>query len=110
MRLGLLIAVVIGILAVGLAGTPAGPRPRDDIPGAVSAAGVPRPIRPAFTPRRPELLGSTRFLSRWATVRRPVIARRAPDQLSRVDIQVDLGHRHQAAERDGDAAGRQDGR
>ena len=88
MRRGLLIGVVIGILAVGLAWTPAGPRPQDDSPGAVSVAGVPRPVRPAFIPGRPEPLGSTRFLSRWATVRRSVVARRAPGPLSRVVASV----------------------
>jgi hypothetical protein len=81
-RRGLLIAVVIGILAGGLVEPPAGLRSNDDSADGVSLAGVPQPIRPAFTPGPPEPVGSTRFLSRWATVRRPVAARRRPDAVS----------------------------
>jgi hypothetical protein len=40
---------------------------------------LPRPVRPAFTPGGPRRLSSTRFLSRWASVRRAVTARRRPD-------------------------------
>jgi lipoprotein-anchoring transpeptidase ErfK/SrfK len=44
---------------------------------AAPASGVPPPVPPAFTPGPPRLLGSTRHLSRWAPVRRPVVARAA---------------------------------
>ena len=44
-----------------------------------SPASLPRPVTPAFTPGRPQALPSTRFLSRWAPVRRTVTARSRPD-------------------------------
>jgi hypothetical protein len=83
-RRGLLIAVVIGVLAAGLADPLAGQRSKDAPPAAVRSAGVPRPIRPAFTPGHLEPLASSRFLSRWATVRRVAAARRRPDRRSAV--------------------------
>lgn len=90
MRRGLLIAVVVGILAVGVAAPPAGQRSKRDSRDLISLAGVPRPIRPAFTPGRPEPLGSTRFLSRWATIRQPVAARRRADTGSAVVGSIEL--------------------
>jgi hypothetical protein len=83
-RRGLLIAVVIGVLAAGLSDPLAGQRSKDGSPATVGAAGVPRPIRPAFTPGHLEPLVSSRFLSRWATVRRAADARRRPDRRSAV--------------------------
>jgi lipoprotein-anchoring transpeptidase ErfK/SrfK len=46
--------------------------------GTAPATGLPPPIRPAFTPGPPRALGSTRHVSVWAAVRRPVVARAAP--------------------------------
>jgi lipoprotein-anchoring transpeptidase ErfK/SrfK len=46
--------------------------------GTAPATGVAPPGRPAFTPGPPRPLGSTRHVSAWAPVRRPVTARAAP--------------------------------
>jgi hypothetical protein len=83
-RRGLLIAVVVGALVAGLAGplTRSGSK---DAPRVVErTSGVPPPVRPAFTPGGAEALGSARYLSRWAPVRRAAIARRRPDGSSAV--------------------------
>jgi hypothetical protein len=42
------------------------------------AAGLPAPVRPAFSIPRPAPIASPRYASRWATVRRPAEARAAP--------------------------------
>jgi lipoprotein-anchoring transpeptidase ErfK/SrfK len=47
-------------------------------PAGVDVRGLPAPVRPAFTPGRPEPLRGTRFVSRWAPVVRPATARTAP--------------------------------
>ena len=49
-----------------------------------SAADLPAPIRPAFTPGPPHRLGSIRHLSHWAPVKRSVKARTAPDATAAV--------------------------
>jgi L,D-transpeptidase catalytic domain len=43
-----------------------------------AAAGLPRPLRPAFVPGRPEPLRGQRFVSRWAPVLRPAQALARP--------------------------------
>lgn len=80
MRRTRLVAWGIGAVAVGLT---------TGVHGAQSGSGmsspnirsnpVPRPIRPAFTPGRPQPQSSARFLTRWASVRGAVMARRRPD-------------------------------
>ncbi len=45
-----------------------------------AVAGLPAPVTPAFTPRRPRRLGSLRHLTHWAPVRRQVTARAAPSR------------------------------
>jgi len=57
----------------GAADAPAAPAT-----AAADGRGLPAPVRPAFTPGRPERLRGTRFISRWAPVVRPVTARAAP--------------------------------
>jgi lipoprotein-anchoring transpeptidase ErfK/SrfK len=47
-------------------------------PPPVAGAPLPAPIRPAFTPGRPTGLAGDRFVTRWAPVRRAVVARRRP--------------------------------
>jgi lipoprotein-anchoring transpeptidase ErfK/SrfK len=60
-----------GAAALSLRGSgPAGAR--------APSSRVPAPVTPAFVPGPPRLLGSTRHLSQWAPVRRPVVARRGP--------------------------------
>jgi lipoprotein-anchoring transpeptidase ErfK/SrfK len=65
---------------VAVAATAATMRPAPPRPAAVtgSVIGVPAPISPAFRPGAPRRLGSTRHLSYWAPVKRPVTARAAP--------------------------------
>jgi L,D-transpeptidase catalytic domain len=75
-----LIALAIGAVALGLAAAllPGGRSGAGaSSPGIVPGA-LPRPVRPAFTPGRPQAL-STRFLTRWAPVRRAVAARTRPE-------------------------------
>jgi lipoprotein-anchoring transpeptidase ErfK/SrfK len=83
----------VGLLAAGAAaaaaiaaaaGTRTGaagdPAPRADGSGAATSAdGLPAPIRPAFTPGRPERLRGVRFVSRWAPVVRPATALARPE-------------------------------
>jgi L,D-transpeptidase catalytic domain len=45
---------------------------------AATAPALPDPVRPAFTPGQPHLLGSLRDVARWAPVQRPAVARAAP--------------------------------
>jgi L,D-transpeptidase catalytic domain len=75
-----LVAWAIGAVAVGFIASHLGSRSGagTSSPNVVSAS-LPRPVRPAFIPGRPQRLSSTRFLSRWAPVRRTVTARRRPD-------------------------------
>jgi lipoprotein-anchoring transpeptidase ErfK/SrfK len=68
------VALVVATAAIlGVAFAPARSRVRHS--GRVA---LPALVAPAFTPGAPAGLGSTRFLSRWAPVRRAVVARRAP--------------------------------
>jgi L,D-transpeptidase catalytic domain len=73
---------------------------------------LPPPVRPAFTPGPPRALPSTRFVSRWAPVQRPAIARdraaTAAAPVARVptrtpegtpNIVLVLGHREDGAGR-----------
>lgn len=73
-----LVAACAAVLAAGLAGrSPSRPAAAD-----AGVAALPAPRAPAFRPGRPTRLGSTRDLTRWATVRRSVVARAAPDPLA----------------------------
>ena len=47
-------------------------------PAPVAAAALPPPVKPAFVPGPPRLLGSTRDVSHWAPLRRAVSARASP--------------------------------
>jgi lipoprotein-anchoring transpeptidase ErfK/SrfK len=75
-----LLACAIGALTALVGGAAIGARSGAGTPGrsAVRDA-LPQPIRPAFTPGRPQPLGTTRFVSRWAPVRVAGTARHAPD-------------------------------
>jgi lipoprotein-anchoring transpeptidase ErfK/SrfK len=50
---------------------------------------LPAPLSPAFTPGAPVGVGERRFLSRWAPVRRAVIARQAPQPDARAVARID---------------------
>jgi hypothetical protein len=63
-------AVTAAAVSIGSPGTPATP---------VAMGTLPPPRAPAFTPGAPRALGSSRYLSHWAPVRRSTIARSAPD-------------------------------
>jgi hypothetical protein len=80
MRRTRLLAWGIGAAAVGLTTALHGAQSG---PGTSSPSGrpnlLPGPVRPAFTPGRPQPPSSTRFLTRWAPVRRAVTARRRAD-------------------------------
>jgi hypothetical protein len=107
------VALAIGAATVGTIAASEGARPRVGTgPPGTGWAALPDPVRPAFTPGRPEPLPSTRFVSRWAPVRRAVTARRRPQpEAARVAhvpkrtgdgttniVQV-LGHRADGADR-----------
>jgi len=69
----------IGAVAVGMIAASDGARPRAGSPShSIGSTPLPPPVRPAFVPGGPQPLPSTRFLSRWAPVRRAVTARRRP--------------------------------
>ena len=87
-RTGLL-AWGIGAVAVGLTTASYGAQLGSGTsPPSVRSDPLPRPVRPAFTPGPPLPLASTRFLSRWAPVRRAVTARRRPDAGAGVVVRV----------------------
>jgi hypothetical protein len=69
-------AALIAALAGSRSGAADGPRARTGTGDA--AAGLPRPLRPAFVPGRPEPLRGQRFVSRWAPVLRPASALARP--------------------------------
>jgi lipoprotein-anchoring transpeptidase ErfK/SrfK len=73
----LAIVLAAGGAVVGAAAVPGTP---SSAPAGADRAGrpLPAPVKPAFVPGAPRPLGSTRHLSRWAPVRRPVLARLAP--------------------------------
>lgn len=73
MRRVALIACAIGAAAAGLLTGAAGSRSGDG--ASPSLDPLPAPVRPAFVPGPPRGLGSTRFVSRWAPVRRATVAR-----------------------------------
>jgi hypothetical protein len=79
-RRAALLACAMGALAAGLVtgalGSRSGPAAPSPSPSASQA--LPRTVRPTFTPGPARPLGSTRYASRWAPVRRATIARRAP--------------------------------
>jgi hypothetical protein len=83
-----LTATVLGAVALGTV-TPSrsSPEPRS----ADAGRRLPAPVAPAFVPGTPALLGTTRHLSHWAPVRRPVRARRAP--MSAAPVVAGLGTR-----------------
>jgi lipoprotein-anchoring transpeptidase ErfK/SrfK len=74
------IAVAVAVVLAATAAATAGISQRSSEPagGPAPASGLPPPIRPSFTPGPPRPLGSTRHVSVWAPVRRPVTARAAP--------------------------------
>jgi L,D-transpeptidase catalytic domain len=80
MRAARLPAWGIGALALGLTtaliGTQSGPGTSSP---TIRSSPLPRPVRPAFTPGRPQPPSATRFLTRWASVRSAVAARSRPD-------------------------------
>jgi lipoprotein-anchoring transpeptidase ErfK/SrfK len=66
----------MGALAAGLVTAALGSRSGSAVPSPSQA--LPSIVRPAFMPGPPRPLGSTRYVSRWAPVRRTTIAHRAP--------------------------------
>jgi lipoprotein-anchoring transpeptidase ErfK/SrfK len=96
-------AAAVGLALCAALGAGCGAKPAAHAPPSES---LPRPVTPAFTPGRPEPLGSTRFLARWAPVVRAATARARPDAhapaVARIDtrtpedtanIVMVLGHR-----------------
>jgi lipoprotein-anchoring transpeptidase ErfK/SrfK len=78
-----LTAWAIGALAAGVAGAALGARSDGDTSSPrASVDALPRPVAPAFTPGRPQMLPATPYLSRWAPVRVAATARRRPDARS----------------------------
>jgi hypothetical protein len=75
-RRAALLACAMGTLAAGLVTAALGSRSGPAAPSALQP--LPRTVHPAFTPGPARPLGSTRYASRWAPVRRATIARRAP--------------------------------
>ena len=75
-----LIALAIGAVALApaVALLPGGRSGAGASSPGIVPGGLPRPVRPAFTPGPPQAL-STRFLTRWAPVRRAVAARTRPE-------------------------------
>jgi hypothetical protein len=69
-------AALIAAVAGSGAGSGAAEAPRAP---AVDGRGLPRPVRPAFTPGRPVPLRDARFVSRWAPVLRPATALERPE-------------------------------
>jgi lipoprotein-anchoring transpeptidase ErfK/SrfK len=69
-------ACAIGAFAAGLVAAVAGSRSQKHAPSALEA--LPRPVAPAFVPGPARPLGSARFLSHYAPVLRPTIARAHP--------------------------------
>ena len=51
---------------------------------------LPAPVAPAFTPGEPVALGTGRYVSRWAVVRRPAAAHAAPDPSAPVVTRLGL--------------------
>jgi lipoprotein-anchoring transpeptidase ErfK/SrfK len=69
---------------VALAASAAALRPAPGRPArAAGHMPLPAPIAPAFVPGKPRALGSQRYLSQWAPVRRRVVARAAPSRRAR---------------------------
>jgi lipoprotein-anchoring transpeptidase ErfK/SrfK len=81
-RVGLLAAAAAAAALAGAAGARTGaagdPQPR--APAAVDGRGLPAPIRPAFTPGRPEPLRGVRFVSLFAPVVRASTALARPER------------------------------
>jgi lipoprotein-anchoring transpeptidase ErfK/SrfK len=73
--------VLIGAVAAVAAGAATLRSPHAE---PVAARLLPPLVEPAFVPGPPRPLGSTRHLSQWAPVDRPVSARAAPDDAARV--------------------------
>ena len=69
-----LIATVAGAAAAGVTARSPGSPTR-----SLGPNGVPQPIAPAFTPGPPRPLRFARHRAHWAPVRRPAVARSAPD-------------------------------
>jgi L,D-transpeptidase-like protein len=89
-------AVLAAVAGSGFAGTGADRAPAVAAAGgAVDARGLPAPVRPAFTPGRPQALRADRFTSRWAPVRRAATARVRPGTgapaVARVDARTPEG-------------------
>jgi lipoprotein-anchoring transpeptidase ErfK/SrfK len=81
-RAALLAAGAVGAAAAAAAGAGTGaagdPAPRTA--PVADGRGLPAPIRPAFTPGRPEPLRGVRFVSRWAPVVRAATALARPER------------------------------
>jgi lipoprotein-anchoring transpeptidase ErfK/SrfK len=81
-RVGLLAAAAAAAALAGAAGARTGaagdPEPR--APAVADGRGLPAPIRPAFTPGRPQPLRGVRFVSLFAPVVRPTTALVSPER------------------------------
>jgi hypothetical protein len=86
-RTRVIVLAVAAVAAGVVAALPAGRSGAGTSAPAIGAGALPRPVRPAFTPGRPQRL-STRFLTRWAPVRRAVDARARPAAAARVVARV----------------------
>jgi hypothetical protein len=81
---GLVVALIVTWSRTGVA------REHSDATSVqIAVPALPASPRPAFTPRRPVLLANATASARWAPVRRPVVARRAPDAESATIAQLD---------------------
>jgi L,D-transpeptidase catalytic domain len=75
-----LAAWAVAAAAAGLAVASHGARSGADAsPAPAMSDALPPPVRPAFTPGRPLPFSPSRFVTRWAPVRRAVTAHRRPD-------------------------------
>jgi len=80
MRRARLAALAVGATAAGLAVAANGDRSgAEPSPAPAVSDTLPAPVRPAFTPGPALPLSTSRFVTRWAPVRRATVARRRPD-------------------------------
>jgi lipoprotein-anchoring transpeptidase ErfK/SrfK len=75
-----LAASCVAAVAAGLVVASHGARSGADASRPAPSVNLPAPVVPAFTPGRPVPLSAARYVTRWAPVRRPVLARRRPDR------------------------------
>ena len=110
MRRTALAACAIGAFVAGTVAAALGSRPEKTPPATLG--GLPRAVAPAFVPGRARALGTTRYISRYAPVLHPAIARAAPAERAPAVVAVatktpeDTSNIVQVLGRRQDAAGR----